>query len=720
MSRWRRALGRLRSALFAGRANAPAASKETEPAPTFASACAEAGVDPATVGCAEGVATRLYGHLSPARLDRLAGRDPQRVTATIERAEQFLAHRFQHLGSEVYEPVDPDRPTRPDGYRPIDWAFDPTSSQRFPVGFPFREWTAARTPEGADIKLPWELARGQHWVTLAQAYLLTGREEFATEVVDQWLDFVEANPVGVGIQWVCTMDVAIRAANAAIAWSMVREAFADDEHTADRLRGVEALFDHAVFIRGHLEDHYEVTSNHFLSNVVGLQFVAEFFRGLPVAIRWDAFARERIAEEIGKQILPDGADFESSVPYHRLVTELFLASAELARRCEVPYSAEFEATLERAVDFLAAVERPDGLMPQIGDADDGRFHIFSDHGAASPQVGRHLLGPAGVHFGNDEWLKRSGSLGEWEAAWWGFEFPSRRRAPSTGRPADRVGHFPDAGLTVDRRHDAYLLISNGRVGTRGFGNHKHNDSLSFEAHFQGRPFIVDPGSGAYTGAPEWRNRMRSVASHNTLQVGDVEPNEFKPEWLFRMFETSWAQHLEYRSTDEETLYVGRHGGYARCEPGVWFERGFLFRPREGVLLIRDRVRGSGAHSLRWHFHLAPGVEGSTESDGIFLRADDVTMQLVAPPSARVTIAASGYSPSYGVERPSRSVRLEDEFSSSMESTQDWTFAFVSPSQWSDAAQRARVERGWEQLEEAISAASAKCPEPEVDCTSPVA
>ncbi len=30
------------------------------------------------------------------------------------------------------------------------------------------------------------------------------------------------------------------------------------------------------------------------------------------------------------QVLPDGADFESSVPYHRLVTELFLGAARLA------------------------------------------------------------------------------------------------------------------------------------------------------------------------------------------------------------------------------------------------------------------------------------------------------------------------------------------------------------------------------------------------------
>ena len=31
------------------------------------------------------------------------------------------------------------------------------------------------------------------------------------------------------------------------------------------------------------------------------------------------------------QVLPDGADYESSVPYHRLVAELFLAGDRLAQ-----------------------------------------------------------------------------------------------------------------------------------------------------------------------------------------------------------------------------------------------------------------------------------------------------------------------------------------------------------------------------------------------------
>ena len=39
--------------------------------------------------------------------------------------------------------------------------------------------------------------------------------------------------------------------------------------------------------------------------------------------------------EMDKQILPDGADYESSTGYHRLVTELFLYSFLLCRRSDI-------------------------------------------------------------------------------------------------------------------------------------------------------------------------------------------------------------------------------------------------------------------------------------------------------------------------------------------------------------------------------------------------
>lgn len=747
---WRGRLERLWSALCRARRGLPGSSGNrstdlseggvpTPPPPTFVEALETGGSSwPEWWQNFSREPNRLYADLSATQVELLRARDADRIESTIHAAEKILEHRFQLLGSEEFVPSDAERSPRTGSprttsprmvrdrtYTPIQWRYDPTSGQTFPGGFPHQEWSADRTPPGADIKLPWELGRGQHWTTLAQAYRLTGRREFAREILDQWLDFGEAHPTdgqtGEGILWVCTMDVAIRAANAALALNSIRDAeWTEDEIASEWSEAIALLFAHGHFMRNNLEDHYEVTSNHFLSNVVGLQFVAEVFSTHPDGESWAEFSRRRVATEIDVQVLPDGADFESSVPYHRLVTELFLASGWLARRCDRPHPESYDKTLGRMVEFLAAVERPDHRMPQSGDADDGRFHILTDYSVAAPEHCTHLYGPAGAYFNRTEWTERGGMVGHWERVLWGFETP-QEVASATPPPAVSA-HFPDSGLTVHRHDGDYLLISNGRVGTEGFGNHKHNDLLSFELHLAGQPLIVDPGTGGYTGTPALRNAMRSVSSHNTLQVDGHEQNEFKPEWLFRMFETSKAQHLTYEAADTETLYVGRHSGYARFDSPSWHERGFSFDSESGVLYISDHLFGPGdkgaqTHSLRWHFHLAPGVDATEIEGGLELRGGDVCAVLAIPPGLVVEIGDGVFSPSYGAGTPCRTIDLREESPLAPNERHTWFFA-VGLDSWYRRTDREQVMlTARKRLEARVREASSTVSIPEVETPS---
>src|SRR5438046_9002218 len=108
------------------------------------------------------------------------------------------------------------------------------------------------------------------------------------------------------------MDLALRAANWAIGLELVSGSTTLDDAFWERAFG--ALFDHGVFIRGNLENTFEVTSNHFLSNVVGLHFVSAVFADLPSGVAWNTFARESLEKEIDIQVLPAGAACESYIP----------------------------------------------------------------------------------------------------------------------------------------------------------------------------------------------------------------------------------------------------------------------------------------------------------------------------------------------------------------------------------------------------------------------
>jgi hypothetical protein len=608
----------------------------------------EAGLTASEWVAARQAAGRLFVDLPDERIDRLRVQYPDLVRATVAAAERVLRHEFDLLGSGPYTPADPDRPVDADGYRPIDWYLDPVAGRRFPRGVPLAAWNFDQMrPAGADIKLPWELGRCQHWPLLGQAYRLTREDRFAWEIVRELRDFMHANPIGTAVNWACTMDVALRAANWAVALELIRPCALPPEVW---MEAYQALFDHGAFIERHLENHYEVTSNHFLSDVVGLFYVASIFRDLPRGALWNSQCRTWLVQEMDAQVLPDGADYESSVPYHRLVSELFLGAARVAETAGTPLPERFLARLSAMIEFLSAVQRPDGLMPQVGDADDGRLHVLSEYETWKPQDPRHLFGPAAGLFARDDWARGAGAWSEWEAEWWGFDAP--RPAVHPPAPPRALRHFPHAGMTVMRRNDDYLLITNGIVGTGGFGNHKHNDLLSFEYHAAGAAVIVDPGSYVYTSDPDARNLFRSTRSHNTLRVDDQEQNELRPEWLFRMFEKASPEHVSVRQGSDELEYRGRQSGYGGPGTPLVHNRRFRLRLVDGALIIDDKVDGQGRYTLRWHFHFAPGVTiGMAGTDVVEIAASDTRLKMTLPNGMTAAIAAGWYSPSYGVRVP---------------------------------------------------------------------
>jgi len=311
-------------------------------------------------------------------------------------------------------------------------------------------------------------------------------------------------------------------------------------------------------------------------------------------------------------------------------------------------------------------------MPQLGDADDGRLHVMSGYGDVTPQDPRHLFGPAAAMFEEPSWRALAGSQGGWESVWWGLERGRGEAAPSSARSA----LFADAGVAVMRAgRDHCLIASNGIVGTKGFGNHKHNDLLSFEYHHSGVPLIVDPGSFVYTSDFDARNRFRSTSSHNTLQVDGEEQNELRPDWIFRLFETSNAEHVSFHETPHCVEYIGRHHGYERFDRPVLHQRTLRLAKPSGELTIVDGVQGQGEHILRWHFHLAPEVNAVQVAPGLLrLTANDQQWTFRAPADMAVSIADASYSPSYGVQVPCRVVDMEARVR--LDGNLSWTFSIA--------------------------------------------
>ena len=176
----------------------------------------------------------------------------------------------------------------------------------------------------------------QHLSMLAWAYGLAGirargfrpASVYAREFREQVLDFIATNPPRYGVNWFCTMDVAIRAANWLVARDLFRAFGAQFDHNFE-LVFTRSVYEHGRHIAANLENSGGRRGNHYLSDIAGLLFTAAYLPENDETNCWLAFAIREVANEMAFQFNRDGSNCEASTGYHRLSTEIMLYSAIL-------------------------------------------------------------------------------------------------------------------------------------------------------------------------------------------------------------------------------------------------------------------------------------------------------------------------------------------------------------------------------------------------------
>jgi len=535
---------------------------------------------------------------------------PEAEKMILAEADRICNHIFDLLGSG---------PT-PLGKK-IDWHMDFKTGLRWNPRVYYKRIRPAPYPGGYDIKVPWELSRCHHFVSLGQAYWITGDEKYAREFVAQVEDWMASNPWPWGVNWACTMDVAIRAVN----WLWGLAFFLDSPSLTDEflLKVTRSLLIHGRHIMNNLEGSGEDphTTNHYLADLVGLVYLGICCPYFKEAEKWRDFAMHELMLGMEKQVYPEGFDFEASTCYHRLALELFFYTAVLCQRNGIDLPQSFWDRLYKMFEVVLYILKPNGRLPQLGDNDSGRLHILYPRDVLD---GTYLLSYATIFFEDSDFkLSRFGLAPE--AVWlFGKEGVEKWQAlrPRSEPLASKA--FPNAGVYVMRHNDDYMLISCGPNGQNGLGGHAHNDKLSLELCIGGEEVIVDPGTYVYTPHPEWRNRFRSTAYHNTIVVNGQEQNPIEQDLLFCLPDLTRCRCLAWETGSEKDMFMGEHYGYLRLDPPVVHQRKVEFYKNERTWVITDYLyqppdltkEGAGScascpqqrYLLEFNLHLAPGIE----------------------------------------------------------------------------------------------------------------
>lgn len=469
------------------------------------------------------------------------------------------------------------------GYPPIDWQLDFKSGYRWSERTWYRDVPYGHLP-GVDVKVPWELARCQHLPELAKVAVLAGdrdlAERCAREVVDEICDFVAQNPPRFGVNWACPMDVGIRAANWTIAVDFLRSAGFALGEALERVLA-RSLLEHGRHIVENLEWTPDLRSNHYLADISGLFFIAAHLEPTPEVDAWLAFSLQELARAAEEQFYADGGNFEGSTYYHMLSLDMVswthallvrMPEERLARLASydsalvtsgpglAPPPLDPEAVrlalgrcFAAGASYAASLKRPDGVLPQIGDNDSGKFasvplealgEVVGLQGVSLPDRPR-IVGDAGAVERLLEAIERG------ELAAHRYVFTGERL-----RDGLELACFPDSGVYRYRSMRLYLVVRCGAIGQNGAGGHDHCDQLSIELWIDGKPVVRDPGTYLYTPLPERRNEYRSAKAHFVPRVPGREPARLD----LGLFVLPGARPgvCEYAGPD---AFVGWHDGY---------------------------------------------------------------------------------------------------------------------------------------------------------------
>lgn len=595
------------------------------------------------------ILNKCIGNLSKVDLKSISSQEKESILFC---ANQALIHKFNYLGSGWTE------------INPLDWHTDFISGHTWHPGNFYKDYVYTNSEGGYDVKVVWELNRCHHLLWLAQAYSLTKDSRYSKEVIVQISNWIDNNPLMYSINWTCSMDVAIRAINWMYALGIVIESGDVDDKFSYKI--YKSLYEHAFYIINNLEKTIPCSGNHYLSDLTGLLFICALFPENFSARRWYKFALKEFKNEALKEISDDGSNYEHSVSYHRLVSELFIYSYAMLKRRNHQMLPAVEARFKSMIDYIASYTKRSGLSPLIGDNDNGRLlpftpRDFREHGYMC-SVGNALW--------NNRYSKCEGVSAE--SLYISCGLTETLNSGNTFILKDCT-IYPDNKLAIVRQNEIELFVTNSSFsinrclsyGMTG-GTHTHPDALSFDLSFDGEDYILDPGTYVYTSNPSLRNELRATINHNTIALDGLNQTKFSDRNVF--VQTNYTtDHIINIVEKNDTKIIT--GSYAFNNDRLSFNHFRGFEVDGGKVIINDIVNCAGEHDLILNFHISPDIRIDNDSHSVLLQSVKGFAEITVRENNKVIIPEivdSLFSPSYGILQDSKSLRYRIKISDKSE------------------------------------------------------
>lgn len=439
----------------------------------------------------------------------------------------------------------------------VDWFSNPTFNQ-------YKEWT-------------WQLSRHNEWKLLGHVYRETGDERYAenfARLFESWVRQAVSPPdETIGYATLCwrTIECGIRmGAN----WPYALHAFFRSPAFTDQLLvdWYRSVYEHGLRLR-----RRHVTGNWLIMEMNGLAQIGILYPVFKESAAWREYAFKMLEEELGRQIYPDGFQYELSTGYHDVVLNNYHRLIRVARAYGVAIPDNFIPQLERGAELDVKLMMPDGRLPDIND---GGWHSSA----------RLLREKAPELFPENKifrWVVSGGRQGQ--------------------EPGYRSIALPYAGFLAMRTGWDENAVW-GLFDAAPFGRaHQHEDKLNLLVFARGRVLLTEGGNYAYDDS-EMRRYVLSTRSHNTVRVDGLDQNRregygWQEEEIHKESGMRWR--IEEGFDFGEGVYDEGYGPEKDC--AISHRRSVYFLKQQKGLapffVVIDRFIGEGEHRFETLWHL---------------------------------------------------------------------------------------------------------------------
>jgi len=404
---------------------------------------------------------------------------------------------------------------------------------------------------------------------LAVRFRDTGDEALGRALKGLVRGWIEANPAGTECSW-DSYPTSLRIRNWIWVWQLLDQGFWEEELLT---RLSESVYHQTQFLARNLE--FDLGANHLLENCLCLLLSGHWLHGAkPVA--WKTRGLRLLQRQLDEQILEDGGHYERSPMYHSIILQHILETAALLPPDSEAFQVLKSASL-RMLEFLSGITCRDGEIP-----------LFGDSAFRTAPHPHHLARYASAVLGIE------------------CSPPGADSAPIAR--SREVRSLRGSGFYKLLSNTTEVSLSGRSILSHSQPGHAHCDLFSYEMLCHGERVVVDTGVYTYYGDLSLRDYSRSTRAHNTSMIDDREQLEF---WgRFRVASRPRVLAAVARVDDGAPSFYGRytvsHGWRSRPSVERWIRL-----LTEDVLLVVDRVRCRGRHTVKSFLHLNPRMTAGT-------------------------------------------------------------------------------------------------------------